>query len=177
MEGCCVLRGISDHPCVWKGKPTTWSRISQAQKSEVPTCSHQHLWCQSNNNRYVITVVCQTLVQTLSQENTSCSSFITVFSKKKSLLFLPFMFLFLFFFKLVSSSSKAFKNAFNSKAFLFVYETCGYVKSVESFLFHHCGACVRSWFLCLLGLCFWFCKAETVYLERGGKCVCKSVPL
>lgn len=44
MEGCCVLRGISDHPCVWKGKPTTWSRISQAQKSEVPTCSHQHLW-------------------------------------------------------------------------------------------------------------------------------------
>lgn len=48
---------------------------------------------------------------------------------------------------------------------------------VWSFLFHHCGACVRSWFLCLLGLCFWFCKAETVYLERGGKCVCKSVPL
>lgn len=84
---------------------------------------------------------------------------------------------FLFFFKLVSSSSKAFKNPFNSKAFLFVYETCGYVKSVESFLFHHCGACVRSWFLCLLGLCFWFCKAETVYLERGGKCVFKSVPL
>lgn len=81
------------------------------------------------------------------------------------------------FFKLISSSLKAFKNAFNSKAFLFVYETCGYVKSVESFLFHHCGACVRSWFLCLLGLCFWFCKAETVYLERGGKCVCKSVPL
>lgn len=97
MEGCCVLRGISDHPCVWKGRQTAWSRISQAQKSEVPTCSHQHLWCRSNNNRYVITVVCQMPVQTLSQENTSCSSFITVFSTKKSLLFLPFMFLFSFF--------------------------------------------------------------------------------
>lgn len=80
-------------------------------------------------------------VQTLSQENMSCSSFITVFSTKKVTAF-PTLPPLLFFFKLVSSSSKAFKNTFNSKAFLFVYETCEHMESVESFLFHHCGACV-----------------------------------
>lgn len=177
MEGCCILWGISERLCVWKGKRTTWSRISQAQKSRLPICSHQHLWCRYISNRHVITMVCQTLVETPSQENMSCSSFITVFSTENHC-FSSSSCYFLFFFFLNSFLlwRRVLKNTFNSKAFLFIDETGEYMKSVESFLYHYCGAWVRSWFLCLSGLCFWFCKAEMVYLEEGGG-VCADLSL